>query len=115
MIQNFIITEDFQEIPPLVPDEATLQKIKRTPLTDKRRGSNSNSSSKILSRRQNSEGIREDIPAGNSPQRAWLSRIKEEITEAYILDSIGGAESFVYVIDTGRLNVGHSVSDPSLC
>jgi hypothetical protein len=64
-----------------------------------------------LSRRQNSEGTIERISANLSPQRAWLSRITEITGDDYIFDSVGGANSFVYVIDTGY-NENHPVSDP---
>lgn len=87
MIKNFIITD------PLVSGEATFSNL---------------NNSTTLSRRENNEGTREQISAF-APQRAWLSRITQQITEDYIFDSIGGANSFVYVIDTG-FNAGHGVS-----
>ena len=110
VIENFALKNDFQEEPPLVPSAS--QKAKRAPVARKGSDLNSNSSSTTLNGRQNIvEGIVTQI-SDDFPQRGWLSRISEKITEEYILDSIGGAKSFVYVIDSG-LFVDHAVNNPS--
>lgn len=109
MIENFALKYDFQEAPPLVPSAS--QKAKRAPVTRKGSDLNLNSSSTTLNGRQNIEEGTVTRISDDFPQRGWLSRISDKITTDYILDSIGGAESFVYVIDSG-LFVEHGVNDP---
>ena len=74
-----------------------------------RRDPNLNSSSATLRKRGTTAVEIED--SENFPQRAWLSRIERKVTQNYILDPVGGAGSFIYVIDTG-IYWGHSVSTP---
>jgi hypothetical protein len=109
-LENFKIKYDIQEEPPLASNETTSQKAKRVPVTYIGRDSNLNSSSITRSRRRNIVegnviGLEDDE---SYPQRGWLSRIGG--TYRYILDSIGGEGSFVYVIDVG-INEHHPVSN----
>jgi hypothetical protein len=110
-----VVVEDF-----IIPDETPSQKTRRVPITHIGRDSNSNSSSTTQSKRMTKiyEGteyvIRDDADA--FPQRQWLCRSRgfEESRnykpQDYILDSLGGKGSFVYMIDTG-LNADHDVSN----
>ena len=103
MIEDFIIKDD--EEPPLVSDETTSQKTRGVPVTHIGRDSNSNSSSTTRNRRHTAEGTILTIEHDPFLQRKWLSR-----GQGYILDSIGGEGSFVYVIDSG-VNEDHDVSN----
>ena len=105
-----MIIDDSQEEPPLVTDETTSQKIKRVPAAYIGRDSSSNSSSTTRNRRQNTEEGRVITIDKATIQRTWLSRIPNWDNMGYILDSIGGSGSYVYVIDTG-VDETHQVSN----
>jgi hypothetical protein len=113
VLEDSMIIDDSQEEPPLVTDETTSQKIKRVPAAYIGHDSSSNSSSTTRNRRQNTEEGRViTIDQAIIPilQRTWLSRIPNRDNMGYILDSIGGSGSYVYMIDTG-VDETHQVSN----
>jgi hypothetical protein len=109
VLEDSVITYDSQEEPPLVIDETT-QKIKRVPVAYRGHDSNSNNSSTTRNRRQNTAAGTTITILDDFPQRKWLSRIPNEDTVGYTLDSIGGRESYVYMIDTA-VDKNHIVSN----
>jgi hypothetical protein len=102
VFKDFIIKNDSQ---PLVSNETTSQRTRRVPVAY-----NMNSSSTTRSRSfDTAEGKPlefEDI-FNVIPQRSWLSYW---YPNNYIVNSIGGTGSFVYIIGSG-VNSDHIVSN----
>jgi hypothetical protein len=101
------VVEDF-----IIPDETPSQKTRRAPITHIGRDSNPNSSSTTKSKRHSfKEGTKFIIDSSLFPQRGWLSRTYDQ--QIYFLDSIGGGDSFVYMINSG-LKADHDVTSSAL-